>query len=111
MPDEVSENPTAIVRRVEIAGRVLRLDLQGEIDVATSPELGEHLRKALLEGCSSIIVDMAQVTFLDSSGLRVLVQAASSLSCGYLTIANPTANVRRVIEITELGNVLRPQSA
>ena len=59
MPDEVSENPTDVVRRAEFAGRVLRLELQGEIDVATSPELGEHLRKALLEGCSSIIVDMA----------------------------------------------------
>jgi anti-sigma B factor antagonist len=55
---------------------VLRLD--GEIDLATE----DQLRNALFEALSvdaNVVIDMAEVTFIDASGIRVVLEAAQSL--------------------------------
>jgi len=81
----------------------------GEVDLSTS----DLLRVRLLTVLSAlrphrIEVDLAGVTFLDCSGLTVLVvlgQAAARLGCR-LRITNPQPIVRRVLDLTGLLNVL-----
>jgi len=61
----------------------------GEVDVQTSPVLDEQLQSVLDQGPSSVVVDLGEVTFLDSTGLSVLIaglkrcQAAGGASASW----------------------------
>lgn len=90
------------------AGSV-RLDVVGEIDLATSGELGEALAD-VLEGrtATTVELDFAGVRFLDSSGILVLLRAhsrAAEQGCP-LILRNVSPSVRRVLEITGVHAVL-----
>jgi anti-sigma B factor antagonist len=80
------------------------LVLAGEIDSYTAPELSEHL------GADPPIevVDVAGVTFIDSSGLRVLVEAhqARAAAGSRLLLRAPSAAVQRLLEISGLAGHL-----
>jgi anti-anti-sigma factor len=87
--------------RVEQTGQsspVLRVG--GEVDIATAPELNKCLDE--LDG--NVVVDLTDVTFLDSSGIRVLVVARKQLvrEGGSLTLRNPNDLVSRTLEIMGL---------
>jgi anti-anti-sigma factor len=74
----------------------------GEIDMATAPEL----RAGLAETNGNVVVDLAAVGFLDSSGIGVLVAAGNRLTAagGSLVLRTPIAPVRRVLEIVGLAD-------
>jgi len=76
----------------------------GELDVNTAPDLREHLARIVNGGARQITVDLAEVTFVDSTALSVLVSALKRLrhDDGDLTLASPNPSVRRVFEITGL---------
>jgi anti-sigma B factor antagonist len=80
------------------------LSAAGELDVNTAPELREHLSRLINGGARQIAVDLAEVSFVDSTALSVLVSALKRLrqSDGDLTLASPNPSVRRVFEITGL---------
>ena len=77
----------------------------GELDVATVPELAHAL--STLEHCN-VDVDLASVTFVDSSGLRCLLEAHRRIDGdGHtLTVRGASSIVRRTFEITGLDEVL-----
>ena len=80
------------------------LVLTGEIDSYTAPELAERLA-----GDPPIeVVDVAGVTFIDSSGLRVIVEAHQRrLAAGSrLVLRSPSAAVQRLLEISGLAGHL-----
>jgi anti-anti-sigma factor len=81
-------------------GRGLRLI--GELDMATVPELRTAL--ALLpEG--SLTLDLAELSFIDSTGLHAIVKYADGLNgSGPLVLENAPARIRRVFEITHLDS-------
>jgi anti-anti-sigma factor len=73
--------------------------LIGEIDMATAPMLQEALLVSLSAG-GSVTVDMRDVTFIDSSGLKVIVAcAAETASNQPLMVKDPSAVVRRALEV------------
>ena len=76
----------------------------GELDVNTAPELREQLARLVNEGARRIVVDLADVSFVDSTALSVLVSALKRLrqADGDLELASPNPSVRRVFEITGL---------
>jgi stage II sporulation protein AA (anti-sigma F factor antagonist) len=81
------------------------LRLAGEIDMATAPALQGALLVALADG-RPVTVDMKDVTFIDSSGLKVIVAAATETASGKaLTVKDPSAVVRRVLELFGLEQV------
>jgi anti-anti-sigma factor len=81
------------------------LRLAGEIDMATAPALQEALLVTLADG-RPVTVDMKDVTFIDSSGLKVIVSAAAeTASREPLTVKDPSAVVRRVLELFGLEQV------
>src|SRR5207247_10069830 len=81
------------------------LRLVGEIDMATAPALQEALLVTLTDG-RPVTVDMKDVTFIDSSGLKVIVSAAAETgSRGPLTVKDPSAVVRRVLELYGLEQI------
>ena len=86
---------------VDIDGALV---LEGEIDSYTSPELTARLNAdPTIE-----IVDLAAVTFIDSSGLRALVQAhqARNEVGSSLQLRAPSAAVQRLLEISGLAGYL-----
>ena len=75
--------------------------LAGEIDAHTAPALAEAMQAL---GAGETVVDLADVTFLDSSGLRVLIAASGHARDlgGDLVLAHPTAAIHRLLEISGL---------
>jgi anti-sigma B factor antagonist len=78
----------------------------GEVDVSTAPRLREHLTTLPVDA-RRVVVDLSEVTFLDSTGLGVLVagwkrcqESGASLE---LVVTRP--QVRKVLEITSLDGV------
>jgi anti-sigma B factor antagonist len=81
---------------------------RGEIDVATSPTLRAQLAELLARGADSVTLDLAGVSFIDSSGLGVLVGALKRLRDGggqTFNLVAARSGVRRVFEITGLDQL------
>lgn len=79
---------------------------EGEVDVASSPALSQALDEALQQG-RKVVVDLRGVTFLDSTGLGVLVQALNTATeaSRELRLAVTDPNVLKVFEVTALDDV------
>jgi len=82
--------------------------LAGELDLATVEPLGRLLGEVLQCRPTTVAVDAARVTFLDSSGIQCLVDAAEAAATAgcKLVVQRPTANVVRVLGILGLDELL-----
>jgi anti-sigma B factor antagonist len=90
------------VRRVDHPLGVV-LILGGELDLTTGPVLQEQLDHAV-RSSAAVVIDLAGVAFIDSSGLRVLVRAEQELRAagGQLVLLGGSRAVYRVFELTGL---------
>jgi anti-sigma B factor antagonist len=81
-----------------------RIDLQGEVDYESAPALTERLDELAANQAMIVIVDLTQVTFLDSSGIRSLVHGARAIedAGGRLFVEGASGAVARVLELTDL---------
>jgi len=80
----------------------------GEIDVHTLPEFERALRTGIERGGSALVVDLSDVSYLDSAGLSALVAAYRKLSArdaALYVAAAPGRPVARAIEITRLNTL------
>jgi anti-anti-sigma factor len=82
---------------------------RGELDVATASRLEAALDPLVDSGASLIVLDLSEVSFLDSSGLRTIVRTATALedAGGRLVIDGVSPAVSRVLEVTGLLERLR----
>jgi anti-anti-sigma factor len=80
----------------------------GELDPQTSPLLDRAVQRVLLSGYPSVVLDLRDVDFVDSAGLRVLVGSHTELSRHHrrLCLRAPSPPVRRVLDLTGLTDVL-----
>jgi anti-sigma B factor antagonist len=80
----------------------------GELDAYVAPTLKETLRQALASGATTVTVDMAAVSFVDSTALGVFIKAFKDGQRVDITLAlrDTTATVTRVLEITGLRSLL-----
>ncbi len=78
----------------------------GEIDLYTAPALRESLIRAG-ESSSRVVIDLTDVTFLDSTGLGVMLGALRRARTAERSVAlvGPTDMVKRVLQITGLDQV------
>lgn len=89
------------------AGATATVKLAGRLDIAGAESLDQPL--ANLSGSKNgIVIDMAEVTFVASIGLRHLVSAAKAVRRrgGYLTLLNPNEAVTEVITASGLTELL-----
>ena len=84
--------------------------LIGRFDLLSARDVRQRLAQIVADGYRRLIVDLAEVPFMDSSGLAALISGlkAARLAGGDLRIARPTDQARSVLEITSLNRVLRP---
>jgi len=81
----------------------------GEIDMATAPMLGRELTAAIEAGEAAIVLDLTEVTFFDSSGLRAAVVAHRDLGeqgRRLAVVCDPKGHVRRTFALAGLAEVL-----
>ena len=79
--------------------------LRGEVDVGTTPLLSSALGTAVLGGRDRVVIDMSDVSFIDSSGLSVLMSALRWLSREGRTLAVACREgelVHRLLAFTDL---------
>jgi anti-anti-sigma factor len=91
------------------SGNITILDLRGRIVIgANCDSFRSELRKLAEDKPCDVLVNLAGVTQVDSSGISALVQSFVTLKRdgGSLKILNPTGYVREVLEITTLINCL-----
>jgi stage II sporulation protein AA (anti-sigma F factor antagonist) len=95
------------------AGGLLVYKVGGDVDLAAHARFQADVDAAWPSTPTDVVFDCSQVTFLDSMGLRVLVQAmqrAAHHNCGF-ALAAPSEPVRRVLElagVTTLFSVVGP---
>ncbi|MEW6568274.1 MAG: STAS domain-containing protein [Chloroflexota bacterium] len=89
--------------------RVAVVTIRGRVDSATSGELENALRSLLERGQYNLVLDLDQVEFLSSSGLRVLVSALKSVRSagGELCLARPAEQAADAIAIAGLDALFK----
>jgi anti-anti-sigma factor len=89
-----------------------RVVATGELDISTVGLLEAPFDAAVAAGASTIVVDLGGVTFIDSTGLRLLIRMTEKCADGQLVI-DSTPIIDRLVEITGLRDQLplRPSSA
>lgn len=99
---KISQEPT---------GEGVKIVLQGELTLQTYAQLEAALKEAVESKLKNVVVDMRKVDYVDSSGLRLLVDYHHQFSYlqGKLVLSGVTPSVRKVIEVTHLNQVFTIQ--
>jgi anti-anti-sigma factor len=94
--------------RVEQDGDALVISAYGELDLSNTETLEQELRRAIASDAPELILDLGGVSFIDSSGLRVLLLMArqSLRNGGRLRVLRGSAPLERALEGTGLGHLL-----
>ncbi len=104
MPDDTS-SPLRI--EIDQAGDVLRIAPHGDVDLSTSPALRKTLQSHLSTGDGQVVIDLAGVPYMDSSGVATLVEALQT--CKHqqreLVLARPNDRVASIFKISRLDSV------
>lgn len=84
---------------------ILEISIDGRIDTVTSPMLEEELRD--LTGITELTLDFANVSYISSAGLRVLLSAQKRMNTlGKMTLKNVSEEILEIFEITGFTDFL-----
>ena len=96
-------------RRARETAPPIVIRLPAEIDAANAGRIGEELDSAFAPGVAAVIADMTATTFCDSTGARELLLAhhkATATGIELQIVMPPSANMRRLFQLTGLDQVL-----
>lgn len=105
-PDERVIRVELSVTRLSDAGLPV-VAVSGEVDVYSAPALKDNLTELLQSGADTVIVDLSEVAFLDSTGLGALVEAraATTEKGGSLPLVCQHERILKLFTITGLDGV------
>jgi anti-sigma B factor antagonist len=91
-------------------GEVTVVTPKGRLNVATAPLFRERVSKLVEAGTRQIVVDLGEVSFVDSSGIGALIGALKLVRQlgGDLRIARPNRNMQVLLDVTFLSQLLWP---
>lgn len=101
----VTDNDQNLSFDLHVADDEAVLEVSGELDPHTAVELATALDDLTArDDLTRVVLDLAKIGFIDSSGLRVILSADQNLKAkgARLTLRNPSDAVRRLFEITDL---------
>ena len=83
------------------------INVRGQLDPLTAPEVQHRLALLLGRGPQTLVIDLSRVTFMDSTGLDLLLDTKKALESerGFLVLLNPSEAVLKVLELTGMSAV------
>lgn len=90
--------------KTRVVDTVVILDIDGEIDLYNAPEIKDTIKQQMDAGHKKIIINLENVSYIDSSGIGALISSLSNLKKigGGLKIIHVYDSVRKVFELTKL---------
>ena len=100
------EPPASVVAHA--VGHRVVLAVAGEIDMDTADQLHAAVDEALDGGARELWIDLTETTFMDSSGIHVLLETRTRLRAleRRLAVICPPGDVRHVLEVAGLDGAL-----
>ena len=87
-------------------GSYLMIALEGRLDTVTAPVLESELKGAL-DGVDDFIIDMQNLQYISSAGLRVLLSAQKIMNRqGNMVVKNASEDVREIFDVTGFSDIL-----
>lgn len=99
---------TLSIQSRQLDSRTSALDLEGEVDVYTAPQLKRALHEQTQQGAARVVVNLAKVEYIDSTGLSALISGHASLLQigGSLLVVSPRPRIARLLTLTGLASRL-----
>ncbi|GGP10756.1 STAS domain-containing protein [Nonomuraea glycinis] len=93
-------------------GDAVVVAVAGELDLFTAPFLRDEVRDAIKQDSARLVLDLQQLSFMDSSGLSVLIEAwrLATSEGGGVSLAAPQAPVARILRTTGLDRRIKVYS-
>ena len=86
-------------------GEQLLIALEGRLDTVTAPQLEEEIND--LSGVSSLVFDFADLSYISSAGLRVLLSAQKSMNGkGSMVVRNVSEEIQEIFDVTGFSDIL-----
>jgi anti-sigma B factor antagonist len=93
--------------REETSGDTFVLTIEGELDLSSAPSVREPLERAIEEGTRKVVIDMLNCTFVDSTGLGVMLHSAKRLEGeGGMAIVCTDEQIRRLLGLTMIDRTI-----
>ena len=87
-------------------GKALEIALEGRLDTMTAPELEKELNESL-NAADTLTLDFANLAYISSAGLRVLLSAHKAMSRkGGMKVVNVNEIVKEVFDVTGFADIL-----
>src|SRR5215471_8531626 len=92
---------------VEVQGRVKIIGLRGRLDANSSPTVEKHLQALMNEGVERLVLDLSQLTYISSLGLRIFIAVAKNIQKvnGKLALAGLNDHIYEVFKIARFTNI------
>ena len=103
--DEGAQLELATLEAMPHEGGASVVKIIGELDISSVESVRAALEPIVQREPSTIVFDLSELRFMDSSGLALLVTVVEQV--GVVEIRNPLPIIRRIIEVTGLSSVLR----
>jgi anti-anti-sigma factor len=99
----------AFSARLEPHGETVVVEASGDLDLSVADTFEDEVRKALSNGTAEVVLDLARVTFIDSTGLRALVRVAEGTRHNGVRLSirrDLSPPVKRLLDLTCCGDHL-----
>lgn len=104
--ERLISHPRLNITKSEQDGALV-VQIEGEIDLSTASQFEKELLDSMGQG-ANLVVDLAGVDFMDSTGIGVLVRTSKKVTAngGIMGLLSAKGSVRRVIEVSGLDGVI-----
>jgi anti-sigma B factor antagonist len=106
-------NDQFVSMKIEPSNGSLLVRLSGEIDLSNSRQLHQQL-ESVVEGWRRVVIDLAEIKYLDSQGLRLIKQLGNKVDndgTELLLIAPPDGFARQVLEMARMSDYIEIRDA
>lgn len=87
-------------------GETLTISVEGRLDTVTAPELDNEL-KSSFDGITELILDFAQLEYISSAGLRVILSAQKQMNKqGSMKVINSGEEIKEIFDVTGFSDIL-----
>ena len=87
----------------ELRDGIAVIEATGEVDLETADTLAAALRSQIAAGVDGMVLDLLEVPFMDSSGLKQLLAASNEMRERLIVVLGSTSPVRRLLELAEIA--------